>query len=163
MKHSQIVDAAIKAVGVLLLVKGVSLIVTAPLSYEAALGLESASPMLHVSSSLLYALVHIVGGSILIFRTGRVVPHLSKPTDDSSENVVAITYPQAVQLLGLFFIVSGSVEFVGKIEWIFGAQSTLVVSTSLWYPPVVELAFGLIMFTRSNKLASLLQSNNGSA
>lgn len=163
MQHCQIIDAAIKAVGILLLVKGLSLIATVPFSYEAALSSESTSPILHVSSSLLFALIHVVSGSMLIFRTGLVVPHLSNPTDDSSENVVAITYPQAIQLLGLFFVVSGSVDFVGKIEWIFGAQSTLVVRASLWYPPVVELIFGLIMFTQSNKLASMLQGRNGNA
>ncbi|MEW8000308.1 MAG: hypothetical protein AB2765_16220 [Candidatus Thiodiazotropha endolucinida] len=163
MKQYQLIDVALKAVGVILLVKGISLIVTVPFSYEAAANSVSASPILHVSSSLLYALIHVVVGAVLIFRTELLIARLSKTADRNSENSVAVTYPQAIQLLGLFFVVSGSVEFIGNAEWIFGAESTLVVGASLWYPPIVELAFGLIMFTQSNKLAALFQGNDENA
>ena len=65
MKQYQLIDVALKAVGVILLVKGISLIVTVPFSYEAAANSVSASPVLHVISSLLYALIHAVVGAVL--------------------------------------------------------------------------------------------------
>ena len=157
MNRSQIIDALIKAAGALLLVKGISLLATVPFSYEAALISETASPLLHVSSSLTYSIFHMVIGFLMIFRTELLTSKLASTPDDSSLSSVAITYSQAIQLLGIFFTVSGCADFASKIEWIFGAESTTVTRASLWYPPLVEIIFGLILFTQSNKLASLFQ------
>jgi hypothetical protein len=163
VKQHQLIDAFLKAVGVMLLVKGISLLVTVPFSYEVAANSVSVSPVLHVSSSFLYALIHIVVGAVLIFRTKLLIGRLSQTAESSSKESVAITYPQSIQLLGLYFVVSGSIEFIRNAEWIFGAESTMVAGASLWYPPVVELAFGLVMFTQSIKLAVLFQGNDEDA
>ncbi|ODB94154.1 hypothetical protein A3194_05750 [Candidatus Thiodiazotropha endoloripes] len=163
MKQCHLIDAALKAVGVVMLIKGISLLVTVPFSYEAAASVITVSPILYVGSSLLYALIHAIAGFVLLYRTDLLISRLTKAGDDCPENSVAVTYPQAIQLLGLFFTVSGLVEFIGNAELIFGAESTWVVGASLWYPPVVKLFFGLIMFTQSIKLSILFQKNNENA